>query len=124
MKNALIFGVLLLIACTGEISVDWGIHWDLITQSNLSFSKMQYEFSAINIDARNNFFYNKIDEQGHLKAIFTVYEYNHKQVEDAFPNVEFKFILSMDTATIIDTVFTWEEMEFEGNVSTKTILLP
>ena len=115
---------LLFIQCTGEISVHWGIEWILISESSKSFSKMEYEFYANNIDAEHEFFNHSIDESGNLSSTFNVCGHNHKEVREIYPNIEFTFILSMDTTILMDTVFSWEDMEFVGNVSEKEIIIP
>jgi hypothetical protein len=108
------------ISCDAEPSADWNLQWLLKSTIKYDYEKMSHIFK-INIDKRTQFFKSGIDSNGKLIDNFIVYGLAFYEVEEIKPSVEFK--LFIDTTVLIDTVFTWDEMEFDGSLSRKVITL-
>lgn len=113
--------MLLLLNCTGEIESLWIIEWKLSYGSSELPNDLSHQFK-LDISNDISFFDSSIDSAGNLYERFYISELSESQVKARKPNVEFKLLSG--TSLLIDTVFTWQEMEFVGNVSEKEIIIP
>ena len=107
--------------CSGEIFSSWEIDWTISSNSTSNYSMLQHTFSIVS-EARANFYNGHIDADGRLTETFNVYGYNTSGVEELKPS--FVFTLQNDSTILLDTVFSWDAMEFSEHISQKNVTIP
>ena len=124
-KNSLLYGLIcfapLSLFCTGEIFSSWEIEWDLASNSSIVYSNIVHYFS-INSDIRTSFYDGNIDANGKLTESLNIYGYNNSGVQELKPS--FALLLKRDLTVLLDTVFSWDEMQFIGHTSKKVLPIP
>ncbi len=115
----IVLSLLLLVKCTGEIFSSWVIEWKIKTNKPIDFSELTFSFE-VEME-KVQFFKSKLETTGRLTQSINIVGYNHDQVFKINPNLH--FYLQNDSIIILDTTFTWSEMQFVNSTSVKEIVI-
>ena len=111
--------LLVLFSCTGEISSDWCIEWNIKPDNPINFSDLSFSFD-VEMD-KVEYFKGMLDSSGLLTQVISIAGHNHDQVYKINPNLH--FTLQNNSIIIFDTTLTWSEMQFVKSHSIKEIVI-